>query len=128
MNRSTYSVLLALMLLSGGVIHAADADGDGIEDDADNCASVANADQLDTDSDGLGNACDTDDDGDLFSDTQEVAHPRAVTPDGAQLRGEGYSPREERWEAPPPRRPGSRHKHPSLGWGSTSARTPLAQA
>ncbi|GIS69773.1 MAG: hypothetical protein CM1200mP9_05940 [Gammaproteobacteria bacterium] len=33
-----------------------DTDGDGLEDDSDNCASVAKADQLDTDSDGLGNA------------------------------------------------------------------------
>ena len=41
-----------------------DTDGDGIENDSDNCASVANEDQLDTDSDGLGNACDADDDGD----------------------------------------------------------------
>jgi len=36
----------------------ADADGDGVEDLADNCAGVANADQADADGDGLGNACD----------------------------------------------------------------------
>ena len=49
-----------------------DTDGDGLEDDSDNCASVANADQLDTDSDGLGNACDDDDDGDGVADTTDA--------------------------------------------------------
>ena len=49
-----------------------DTDGDGLEDDSDNCASVANAEQLDTDSDGLGNACDDDDDGDGVADTTDA--------------------------------------------------------
>ena len=35
-----------------------DEDGDGIGDAADNCPSVANADQHDTDGDGVGDACD----------------------------------------------------------------------
>lgn len=36
-----------------------DTDGDGVPDSSDNCPSVANADQVDADADGLGNACDT---------------------------------------------------------------------
>ncbi len=40
---------------SGG---AADADGDGVADEVDNCPDVANADQLDADGDGAGDACD----------------------------------------------------------------------
>lgn len=45
-----------------------DADGDGITNAADNCPTVANASQLDTDGDGAGNACDDDDDNDGIVD------------------------------------------------------------
>jgi hypothetical protein len=36
--------------------------GDGIDDPADNCRTVVNPDQIDTDNDGAGDACDTDGD------------------------------------------------------------------
>lgn len=39
---------------------AADFDGDRVSNDRDNCVAVANAGQLDSDADGLGNACDFD--------------------------------------------------------------------
>ena len=45
-----------------------DADGDGVGDGTDNCPSVANAGQTDTDAEGSGDACDSDDDGDSVSD------------------------------------------------------------
>ena len=48
-----------------------DSDGDSVGDNADNCPATANADQLDTDSDGSGNVCDADDDNDGLSDTEE---------------------------------------------------------
>lgn len=35
-----------------------DADGDGVNDDSDNCPTDPNSDQLDSDADGQGNACD----------------------------------------------------------------------
>ena len=36
------------------------SDGDGLLDPFDNCSRADNADQLDTDADGIGNACDAD--------------------------------------------------------------------
>ena len=43
---------------------AADSDADGVADDIDNCPSVANADQTDSDSNGIGDACESTDDTD----------------------------------------------------------------
>lgn len=48
-----------------------DGDGDGVPDIFDNCPALANADQLDTDLDRSGNACDADDDNDGLSDAFE---------------------------------------------------------
>ena len=48
-----------------------DTDGDGIEDSNDNCPLVVNGDQLDTDSDGQGDACDEDDDDDGVPDAED---------------------------------------------------------
>ena len=42
----------------------ADADGDGVADEADNCPTTANPTQADLDGDGTGDACDDDRDGD----------------------------------------------------------------
>lgn len=50
-----------------------DSDMDGIFDAFDNCPTVSNPDQTDTDGDGLGNACDPDDDNDGIPDTVEEA-------------------------------------------------------
>jgi hypothetical protein len=50
----------------------ADADGDGVKMDIDNCPAIANPDQLDTDNDTLGDACDDDDDNDGISDSLDL--------------------------------------------------------
>src|SRR6185436_11631064 len=50
-----------------------DVDADGYIGFCDNCPSSTNSDQTDTDNDGLGNACDPDDDGDGSFDTDEIA-------------------------------------------------------
>ena len=51
---------LDVSLVAGSVTIAADSDGDGIEDSADNCTLAANGDQRDTDADNIGNVCDQD--------------------------------------------------------------------
>jgi hypothetical protein len=48
-----------------------DQDGDGVTDDRDNCLDVPNPDQLDTDGDKTGDACDGDDDGDGVFDEDD---------------------------------------------------------
>jgi hypothetical protein len=50
-----------------------DDDNDSVVDALDNCPSVANPDQLDTDSDTLGDLCDPDDDGDGTPDAMDCA-------------------------------------------------------
>jgi hypothetical protein len=50
-----------------------DADGDDFNHDSDNCLIIYNLDQLDSDGDQSGNACDSDDDNDGLSDSAEAA-------------------------------------------------------
>jgi len=59
----------------------ADADGDGVLNPpygTDNCPAVANPNQTDTNTDGQGDACDTDDDGDTILDTDESSNPNGT--------------------------------------------------
>lgn len=49
-----------------------DTDGDGVPDIEDNCPQLANPDQADHDGDGLGDACDDDDDNDGLTDAYET--------------------------------------------------------
>ena len=65
-----------------------DSDGDGVSDNLDNCPQKANADQLDTDSDGIGDLCDTDDDGDGVLDNEDNC-PLTANSDQADWNNNG---------------------------------------
>lgn len=54
------------------VVTSPDSDGDTVRDDTDNCVGAPNADQLDTDGDTDGDACDLDDDNDQVADVNDA--------------------------------------------------------
>ena len=71
---------------------ATDADSDGVPDSIDNCPQVANADQRDTDSDGIGNWCDPDLNNDQVVNFIDLGLLRAVffsSNEDADFNGDG---------------------------------------
>ena len=65
-----------------------DTDSDGVVDELDNCDATPNPDQLDTDGDGAGNACDPDDDNDGAADGADNC-PLVPNPDLSDLDLDG---------------------------------------
>lgn len=75
------------VVLTGLIEPIADADGDRIANDIDNCPFAANEDQRDLDGDGEGNVCDDDIDGDGLSNIEEQAN--GTDPLNADTDGDG---------------------------------------
>jgi len=67
------ATLAATAMLVATVAWAADGDGDGVEDSADNCLLAANPSQADADMDGFGDACDPDYDNNGIVDEDDLA-------------------------------------------------------
>jgi uncharacterized protein (TIGR03790 family) len=75
----------------------ADQDGDGVPDARDNCRDIPNADQRDTDSDGFGNLCDADVDGDGWVTTSwgRIARPGDIETIALTAERFGYDPHQD---------------------------------
>lgn len=88
-------VVVPVTLMKGSLVSGqpfADADGDGVADDQDDCTLVSDADQRDTNTDGYGNACDPDLNGDGIVNFGDLSMMKSVffqTNADADLNGDG---------------------------------------
>lgn len=86
--------------------NVSDQDSDGIPDASDNCPSVSNSTQTNTDSDSEGNECDIDDDNDGMPDNWENLHrlnPLDASDAAADTDGDGLTNLQEYQQGKDPR-------------------------
>ena len=90
-----YGADIGIRHAQGACTGGPDQDGDGVADAQDNCKSVKNSGQKDTDDDGKGDACDSDDDGDGVTDVNDncpkKANPGQKNSDG-DAKGDACDP------------------------------------
>ncbi len=71
-------ILLLICIQVSSLAFALDSDSDGVDDTLDNCIEIANADQLDSNSDGFGNVCDADLDNSGFVNFADLSQFKLV--------------------------------------------------
>ena len=95
LNGSTGS---SVSLFNLRLVSEIDTDGDGVVDSLDNCSEISNADQLNSDGDSHGDACDMDDDNDGMLDDFEILYgldPFDPSDASQDLDGDGFTNLEE---------------------------------
>ncbi|MFK8014177.1 MAG: thrombospondin type 3 repeat-containing protein [Gammaproteobacteria bacterium] len=78
MTRISQTAACAALTLLAASAMAVDTDGDGVDDSVDNCSTVANPAQIDSNGDGFGNRCDADLNNDLIVNVADLGLLRAV--------------------------------------------------